>query len=78
MAQAFTLVQNNSSREAVLLSGAPVSAVAWDHRADKILLVGTKGKGVKACEWLTSCDIANMPLSEQLLSQSAGVPAACS
>ena len=32
----------------MLLCGAPVSAVAWDNRADKIMLVGTKGKGIKA------------------------------
>ena len=32
----------------MLLCGAPVSAVAWDNRADKIMLVGTRGKGIKA------------------------------
>lgn len=32
----------------MLLCGAPVSAVAWDNRADKIMLLGTKGKGIKA------------------------------
>lgn len=42
------MLQGNRSRAAVLNCGAPVSAVAWDHRADKVLLVGTQGRGVKA------------------------------
>lgn len=42
------LLQSNASRAAVLLCGAPVSALAWDNRADKVMLVGTRGKGIKA------------------------------
>ena len=42
------MLQGNMSRAAVLNCSAPVSAVAWDHRADKVLLVGTQGRGVKA------------------------------
>ena len=44
----FPMLQGDTSRAAVLNCGAPVSAVAWDHRADKVMLVGTHGRGVKA------------------------------
>ncbi|KAL0054014.1 hypothetical protein WJX82_002400 [Trebouxia sp. C0006] len=37
-------LQGNASRAAVLNCGAPVSVVAWDQRADKVMLVGTKGQ----------------------------------
>ncbi|KAK9842513.1 hypothetical protein WJX81_003570 [Elliptochloris bilobata] len=38
---------SDSARAAVLLCGATVTALAWDGRADKILLVGTRRRGVK-------------------------------
>ncbi|KAK9808419.1 hypothetical protein WJX73_002583 [Symbiochloris irregularis] len=40
--------RGNAERTAVLLCGAPVTALAWDTRTDKVMLVGTQGKGIKA------------------------------
>lgn len=56
------LLQGNMSRAAVLNCGAPVSAVAWDHRADKVLLVGTQGKGVKAWHLDTKSMLSHIQL----------------
>ncbi|KAK9818366.1 hypothetical protein WJX72_011380 [[Myrmecia] bisecta] len=41
-------LQGDTSRAAVLLCGGAVTALAWDRRADKVVLVGTRGKGIKA------------------------------
>lgn len=56
------MLQGNVSRAAVLNCGAPVSAVAWDHRADKVLLVGTQGKGVKAWHLDTKSMLSHIQL----------------
>ena len=55
-------VQGNTSRAAVLNCSAPVSAVAWDHRADKVMLVGTKGRGVKAWHLDTKSMVSHIQL----------------
>lgn len=55
-------LQGNASRAAVLNCGASVSVVAWDHRADKVMLVGTKGRGVKAWHLDTKSMISHIPL----------------
>lgn len=55
-------LQSDVSRAAVLHCGAPVSAVAWDHRADKVLLVGTQGRGVKAWHLDTKSMLSHIQL----------------
>ncbi|GLI61036.1 hypothetical protein VaNZ11_003300 [Volvox africanus] len=39
---------SSSPREARLTCGAAVTCVAWDARADKVMLVGTAGRGILA------------------------------
>ncbi|GIL68049.1 hypothetical protein Vafri_21356 [Volvox africanus] len=39
---------SSSPREARLACGAAVTCVAWDARADKVMLVGTAGRGILA------------------------------
>ncbi len=57
-------LQGNASRAAVLNCGAPVSVVAWDQRADKVMLVGTKGRGVKAWHLDTKSMISHIQLDQ--------------
>ncbi|KAK9906425.1 hypothetical protein WJX75_001628 [Coccomyxa subellipsoidea] len=52
----------DAGRSATLLTGAPVSALAWDARADKIMLVGTVGKGIKAWHVDTKRMVAHVRL----------------
>ncbi|KAA6427061.1 MAG: hypothetical protein FRX49_02818, partial [Trebouxia sp. A1-2] len=59
-----TTLQGNASRAAVLNCGAPVSVVAWDQRADKVMLVGTKGRGVKAWHLDTKSMISHIQLDQ--------------
>ncbi|CAL8462386.1 g1919 [Coccomyxa elongata] len=56
------LLAADTGRSAVLLTGAPVSALAWDARADKIMLVGTVGKGIKAWHVDTKRMVAHVRL----------------
>lgn len=37
-----------SSRQASFSAGGPVTRLAWDRRGDKLMLVGTRGRGFKA------------------------------
>lgn len=61
---AVLVLQSNASRTAVLNCGAPVSVVAWDHRADKVMLVGTKGRGVRVWHLDTKAMISHIQLDQ--------------
>ncbi|GLC41268.1 WD repeat-containing protein 91 [Pleodorina starrii] len=52
---------STSPREARLACGAPVTCVAWDARADKIMLVGTGGHGILAWHADTRRTAAEIP-----------------
>lgn len=61
-AKLLQMLQSDDSRAAVLKCGAPVSKVAWDHRADKVMLVGTHGRGVKAWHLDTKSMLSHIQL----------------